>query len=93
MTVVTVTGAVINRTRRIEGSVRTTSRSVAGQVYRATREGGAPVIYGDGLKYDAATRVLSVDTAQIVEEDNTRPVSSGAVYAEIGNIEVLLAAL
>ena len=42
MTVVTVTGAVINRTRRIEGSVRTTSRSVAGQVYRATREGGAP---------------------------------------------------
>jgi len=42
MVVATITGAVINRTRRIEGSVRTTSRSVAGQVYRATREGGAP---------------------------------------------------
>lgn len=37
--------------------------------------------------------VLSVDTADAVEQDNTKPVTSAAVYTEIGNIEVLLAAL
>lgn len=37
--------------------------------------------------------VLSVDTADAVEQDNTRPVTSAAVHTEIGNIEVLLAAL
>lgn len=37
--------------------------------------------------------VLSVDTADAVEKDNTKPVTSAAVHVEIGNIEVLLAAL
>ena len=36
---------------------------------------------------------LMVDTANAVEQDNTRPVTSAAVYVEIGNIEALLAAL
>ena len=34
-----------------------------------------------------------LDTANAVEQDNTRPVTSAAVYVEIGNIEALLAAL
>ena len=37
--------------------------------------------------------VLSVDTADAVEKDNTKPVTSAAVHVEIGNIEVLLEAL
>lgn len=37
--------------------------------------------------------VLSVDTADAVEKDNTKPVTSAAVHVEIGNIEVLLATL
>ena len=37
--------------------------------------------------------VLSVDTADKVEQDNTKPVTSAAVHVEVGNIEVLLAAL
>lgn len=37
--------------------------------------------------------VLSVDTIGVIEEDNTKPVTSGAVYMEIGNIEVLLGAI
>ena len=37
--------------------------------------------------------VLSVDTADAVEQDNTKPITSAAVHVEIGNIEVLLAAL
>ena len=34
--------------------------------------------------------VLSVNTAKDVEADNTLPVTSAAVYTEIGNIDVLL---
>jgi hypothetical protein len=46
---------------------------------------------GDNLKIEDG--VLSVDTATQVEQDNTKPVTSGAVHAELGNIEALLAAL
>lgn len=53
--------------------------------------GGLDYVIGSGLKVEG--NVLSVDTAQRVEEDNTRPVTSAAVYVEIGNIEALLAAL
>ncbi len=34
--------------------------------------------------------VLSVNTADVVEEDNTLPVTSAAVYTEVGNINALL---
>ena len=34
--------------------------------------------------------VLSVNTADAVEEDNTLPVTSAAVHATVGNIEILL---
>lgn len=34
--------------------------------------------------------ILSVNTADAVEKDNTLPVTSGAVYAEVGNINALL---
>lgn len=34
--------------------------------------------------------VLSVNTTDIAEEDNTLPISSAGVYTQIGNIEVLL---
>ena len=45
---------------------------------------------GSGLKLDDATNVLSVDTATDVEEDNTKPITSAAVYQTVGNIEILL---
>ena len=47
---------------------------------------------GDGLKW-AADGKLTVDTADKVEQDNTKPVTSAAVHTELGNIEALLAAL
>lgn len=53
--------------------------------------GGMVYKIGAGLKVE--DNVLSVDTAEVVEKDNTRPVTSAAVYVEIGNIEALLAAL
>ena len=48
---------------------------------------------GPGLKLDAETNTLSVDTAAAVEKDNTKPVTSAAVYTEIGNINALLATI
>lgn len=50
------------------------------------------VMVGANLKI-TKDGVLSVDTASQVEKDNTKPITSAAVHTEIGNIEVLLAAL
>lgn len=61
----------------------------------SVRAGGSfsGYVIGDGLKLDPATNTLSVDSADKVEEDNTKPVTSAAVYTEVGNINALLAAL
>ena len=55
--------------------------------------GGGGYTLGEGLKLDAATNTLSVDTAAAVEKDNTKPVTSAAVYTEVGNINALLATI
>ena len=44
---------------------------------------------GENLKI-SADGVLSVDTVAAVEQDNTRPITSAAVYTEVGNINALL---
>lgn len=48
---------------------------------------------GHGLKINYDTMELEVDSVNEAAEDNTLPITSGAVYKEIGNIEVLLASL
>lgn len=60
---------------------------------RVTGGGSGGVMWqvGDGLKLEGG--VLSVDTADAVEEDNTRPVTSAAVYTQLGNVEALLASV
>ena len=50
---------------------------------------GSGYAIGDGLKI--VDGKLTVDTAAEVEEDNTKPVTSGAVYVQLGNVEALLA--
>lgn len=50
----------------------------------------SPYNIGSGLLLDEETNTLSVDTATTVEEDNTRPITSAAVYTTVGNIEILL---
>lgn len=47
------------------------------------------IIVGENLKIDPRG-VLSVDTANDVEQDNTKPITAAAVYTEIGNIDALL---
>lgn len=46
---------------------------------------------GDGLKMENGK--LSVDTATSAEQDNTKPITSGAVYTAVGNINALLATI
>ena len=60
---------------------------------RSSGGSGGGYTIGDGLKLDAATNTLSVDTAEAVEKDNTKPVTSAAVYTEVGNINALLATI
>lgn len=47
---------------------------------------------GSGLKIDAGG-TASVDTVSAVTQNSTKPITSGAVYAAIGNVESLLAAI
>ena len=42
------------------------------------------------LSLDPETGILSVNTADNVEQDNTLPITSAAVFETVGNIEVLL---
>lgn len=46
---------------------------------------------GTGLKVEDGT--LMVDTADEVEQDNTKPITAAAVYTEVGNINALLATI
>lgn len=55
--------------------------------------GGGSYTIGAGLKLDPESNILSVDTADAVEQDNTRPVTSAAVFTTVGNIDALLATI
>lgn len=53
--------------------------------------GAGSYAIGDGLVVKDGK--LSVDTATAVEQDNTKPITSAAVYTEVGNINALLATI
>ena len=53
-------------------------------------ESGVNFIPDASLTLDPETKVLSVNTADQVEEDNTLPITSAAVHSTVGNIEILL---
>lgn len=74
----------------LQGSMRA-GGALTGRLGGSSGGGAVPYKIGAGLK--VVENELMVDTANAVEEDNTRPVTSVAVYVEIGNIEALLAAL
>lgn len=76
-----------------EGQVLTKLSDEEGDFdWKTPQDGGTGGGYniGSGLKLDKQSNTLSVDTANNVEQDNTRPITSAAVYTTVGNIEVLL---
>ena len=66
--------------------------SLVAAINEVRQTGGSGTAYtiGHGLKLDAKTNTLSVDTADKMEQDNTLPITSAAVYVEVGNINALL---
>ena len=52
--------------------------------------GGVGTNLMPGENIDITDGVISVITTDEVEQDNTKPVTSAAVYTEVGNIGVLL---
>lgn len=70
-----------------EGDVLTVQ---GGKAVWEPRKEQKPYGVGDGLTLNTDTYILSVDTADAVEKDNTKPITAAAVYTEIGNIEALL---
>lgn len=55
--------------------------------------GGGGYVIGAGLRLDPEGNILSVDTADAVEQDNTRPITSAAVFTAVGSIDALLATI
>lgn len=63
---------------------------VGGTVLRpATTTSLGGIIVGEDLQI-TQSGVLSVTKATAVEQDNTHPITSAAVYMEVGNISALL---
>lgn len=58
----------------------------------ATTESIGGIIVGEGLTV-TNDGTLSVDVTESVEKDNTKPITSAAVYVEVGNINALLATI
>lgn len=78
-------------TEGLPGQVLT--KTADGNIWTFPSGGGGGYTIGPGLKLDLESNILSVDTAEIVEQDNTRPVTSAAVYTTVGNINALLATI
>lgn len=57
------------------------------QTYATNQEAGV-IKVGENLKIDEG--VLSVETTNDAEQDNTKPMTSAGVYVELGNINILL---
>ena len=63
---------------------------VGGTILRpATTSSLGGIIVGEDLEI-TQQGVLSVTKANAVEQDNTHPITSAAVYTEVGNINALL---
>lgn len=80
--------------RVLEAGAQAVGAAEAAEKAAARAENAVPagsLEIGDGLKFSGGK--LVVDTADKVEQDNTKPVTSAAVHTELGNIEALLAAL
>lgn len=80
----------------ITGSVRYDAEQFLTEEEKATArknigaDTGVNFTTDETLSLNPDTQVLSVNTADDVEQDNTLPVTSAAVYVEVGNINALL---
>lgn len=74
---------------KAEEAAETAQGIVAGALPVATDKRLGAVMVGNNLEI-TSDGVLSVTTTDEMAQDNTRPITSAAVFAEVGNINVLL---
>jgi hypothetical protein len=90
--VTSVNGVSADRNGNVEVSVPVTPEQIANAVEKYLDEN--PVVGGVQFETDATLKlengVLSVNTTDQMEQDNTLPMTSAGVYATVGNIEALL---
>lgn len=82
-----VTGNIAT-TQGLQGNLNADSNLKGNVTISTTTDVGAN--YKAGENIDITNNVISVITTDEVEADNTRPITSSAVYTEVGNINVLL---
>ena len=75
---------------RAEAAARRAENAAGGG---GSGEGGGGVYFETDETLTLKDGILSVNTADVVEEDNTLPVTSAAVYETVGNINALLATI
>lgn len=73
----------------VDGGYEGTEEEFAATIVQAV-EGNPGVSFETDATLKLENGVLSVNTVNAVEEDNTLPVTSAAVYSQLGNIEILL---
>lgn len=86
------------RTEEVTGNITTTQGLNGNMSTNSTLKGditisntaGVGTNYKAGENIDITNNVISVITTDEVEQDNTRPITSAAVYTEVGNINILL---
>lgn len=85
----TLSGTLSNAADPLSGELTVPDSGGGMRLYPATRDTLGGIIVGDDLSITPEGR-LSVDKATAVEHDNTRPITSAAVYVTVGNINALL---
>lgn len=81
-----LSGSLATRGKSLQGSLQA---SGGGRMKPATTSSLGGIIVGSDLQI-TEEGVLSVWKADSVQEDNTHPITSAAVYTEVGNINALL---
>ena len=85
--------------KEMSGTLSSAARSIAAEmsVHTATVEANIPgtlqihtVNFAVDKTLTIKNGILSVNTTDLMERDNTLPITSAGVYATVGNIEALL---
>ena len=88
-----LTGMKVDRASLVAGGTINSKGQLNGKVSNGIykyNSGGDSSFKIDNTLTLSPEGVLSVNTADVVEKDNTLPVTSAAVHTQIGNIELLL---
>ena len=84
----------VSTPKSLSGNIGVKTINIGGttEIPIATHDTIGGIKIGDNLRI-SDDGVLSVETADAAEQDNTLPITSAAVYTAVGNIEVRLSTI